>query len=83
MPETPDLTRKLVYELINRARILADKQHGNIASLARTNPDRVNTILVEEVGEVANALLEGGRNELVSELLDVAQVVVAWLEVLV
>jgi NTP pyrophosphatase (non-canonical NTP hydrolase) len=37
-------------------------------------------ILMEEVGEVAMAILKGKRFEIFSELIQVAAVAVAWLE---
>lgn len=37
-------------------------------------------ILVEEVGEVAKALIEGDKNSAMRELIEVAAVAVQWLE---
>jgi NTP pyrophosphatase (non-canonical NTP hydrolase) len=41
-----------------------------------------NTVLVEEVGEVAHAILENDIDNLREELIQVAAVCVAWLETL-
>jgi NTP pyrophosphatase (non-canonical NTP hydrolase) len=38
------------------------------------------TVLMEEVGEVARALLDGNADQLETELVQVAAVAVAWLE---
>jgi NTP pyrophosphatase (non-canonical NTP hydrolase) len=40
------------------------------------------TILVEEVGEAAQEVLDGSRNALIEELIQVAAVTVQWLEIL-
>jgi NTP pyrophosphatase (non-canonical NTP hydrolase) len=40
------------------------------------------TVLLEEVGEVARAVLEGDRDNLRDELVQVAAVAWAWLEAL-
>ena len=44
--------------------------------------DRKNTVLGEEVGEVANAILEDDVLNLRNELIQVAAVCVAWIETL-
>lgn len=44
-----------------------------------TDHERVS-VLLEEVGEVARAVLEGDRAGLADELVQVAAVVFAWLE---
>ena len=70
-----------VFELIVRERERQDAKWGwPNAGLAGTNIDRKNTILGEEVGEVARAILEGDDAGLEAELVQVAAVCVAWLE---
>lgn len=39
-------------------------------------------VLIEEVGEVANAMLEGDPEKLLTEVVQVAAVAVAWAEAL-
>lgn len=48
--------------------------------LAGTDIHKKVSILLEEVGEVANAVLERDWNNLEKELVQVAAVAVAWLE---
>ena len=68
---------------IKSARAIADQKWGTEESIPFFNfasDDRILTILTEEVGEVARALLDGDPDNLRLELLDIAQVVTAWLE---
>ena len=44
------------------------------------SPERWVTILMEEVGEVAKAVLENNNSEYVDEMIQVAAVVIAALE---
>jgi len=61
-----------------------DRKWGeeSIDLVADTKARTVVTILVEEVGEVARAVLEGDDENLVDELFDVMQICCAWLEAL-
>jgi hypothetical protein len=55
--------------------------HGDCSSAAV--PDAVKVaVLAEEAGEVARAFLDGDRNGLRRELVQVAAVAQAWLEAL-
>lgn len=72
-----------IYDRINDERTRQDKKWGDQSG----NPHFLwNAVLVEEVGEVANAILEGmhvadgGIESLEEELIQVAAVTVAWLE---
>lgn len=75
------MTRAEVFELIDVARNECDERWG---TKSLNQPGRSaytsTTILLEEVGEVARAVLESDSEGLRNELLDVAQVAVAWLE---
>jgi len=55
-----------------------DEKHGEWSLNRKQN--FAMTILAEEFGEVARAVLESDSENLVDELFDMAQVVVAWLE---
>lgn len=71
--------RDFIFERISNHRDKIDKRYGRNGFAGLSN-DKRNTILAEEIGEVARAVLEGDRANLEDELIDVAQVVVAWLE---
>ncbi|MCK5601615.1 hypothetical protein KAR91_07100 [Candidatus Pacearchaeota archaeon] len=66
--------------------ILAERQHQDI-KWGKPNHDPFiwQTILTEEVGEVAHEVLAGvgHTNNLKDELIQVAAVAVAWLEVII
>lgn len=72
-----DSIMRLVLDDIVTERHLQDIKWG---APCLTNPDRWNTILVEEVGEVSNAINEKDWDNLKKELVQVAAVAVAWLE---
>jgi NTP pyrophosphatase (non-canonical NTP hydrolase) len=65
-----------VLDLVKAERIHQDDKWG--PSVLRPTPGLV--VLVEEVGEVANAMLESDSPELVKELIQVAAVAVAMVE---
>jgi NTP pyrophosphatase (non-canonical NTP hydrolase) len=70
-----------LWQEILRSREAADRKHGP-ASIERIGADSGSwlTMLVEEVGEVANALTyDGPADGLRAELIDVAAVVTAWI----
>ena len=71
--------RESIFERISNHRDFIDRRYNREGFVGLDKNVR-NTILVEEVGEVAKAVLEGDRANLEDELYDVAQVVVAWLE---
>jgi NTP pyrophosphatase (non-canonical NTP hydrolase) len=57
--------------------------HGDRSCGSRnTSAHEKVTILAEEVGEVAHAVLEGDTINLADELVQVAAIAVAWLRVL-
>ena len=57
-----------------------DRQDTKFGDQSRNSLDRWNTILGEEVGEVAKAILEEDNENLEEELVQVAAVCVAILE---
>ncbi len=57
-----------------------NRQDAKWGAQRHLHPDRWNTILVEEVGEVSNAINERDWSNLATELTQVAAVCVAWLE---
>lgn len=81
------MNRAKVYEYIDdeRARQAAkwggvhEWGTGDCSSNAVRGPVKM-TVLMEEVGEVARALLDGNADQLETELVQVAAVAVAWLE---
>lgn len=71
------MNRDEIFALINEERGSQDRKWGaNRALTART----FLAILVEEVGEIAKASLEHDEENMKEELIQVASVVVAWLE---
>ena len=57
--------------------------HGKGSCASDEVPEPIKAaVLLEEVGEVARALLEGDREGLATELIQVAAVAVAWREAL-
>lgn len=58
------------------------RQDEKFGSQRRLVPDRWNTILGEEVGEVAHAVNEHDRENLIEELVQVAAVCAQWLKAL-
>jgi NTP pyrophosphatase (non-canonical NTP hydrolase) len=81
------LTRPDVFALVDaereRQRERWDGNHdwgtGDCAS-PNVDPSTKLVVLVEEVGEVARALLDRDPHELQRELVQVAAVAVAWIE---
>jgi NTP pyrophosphatase (non-canonical NTP hydrolase) len=70
--------RNEIFELINKER---DKQDAKWGALPRHLSDVVwLTILVEEVGECAQAILKCDWSNLKAEIIQVATVAIAWLE---
>lgn len=72
------MRREEIYRLISERRNYANEKNGNHDWLRK--PFVGQTILSEETGEVARALIEEDELGLINELIDVAQVCVAWLE---
>lgn len=72
------MSRDEIFELINKER---DKQDAKWGALPRHLSDMVwLTILVEEVGECAKAILKLDWHNLKLEIIQVATVAIAWLE---
>lgn len=83
LPPTVDVaTRERILRLVVAERARQDAKWGwPNAGLAGCDPHKKLSILVEEVGEVAEALLDRqSDDELRDELVQVAAVAVAWLE---
>jgi NTP pyrophosphatase (non-canonical NTP hydrolase) len=72
--------RDKIFESISEARFKADNKWGDNSLFFCTDKTLAVTVLLEEVGEVARAVLENDNENLKNELIDVAQVVVAWLD---
>lgn len=68
--------------LANRRKAHEKHKHTDGGSMESMDPSRPAwlAILVEEVGEVANALTYDGRSALRDELVDVASVATAWID---
>lgn len=76
-----DVAKQLsILSKIGRERDRQVAIYGAENALTRPNLDRKLTILTEEVGEVARAVLNGDIANLHEELVQVAAVAVAWLE---
>jgi NTP pyrophosphatase (non-canonical NTP hydrolase) len=75
----PDV-RDLVYDRIDLERIRQAALHPGETCADRAPETFKLTILLEEVGEVARAILENTRDQQIKELTEVAAVAVAWLE---
>ena len=71
--------RQDIFERISNHRDFIDKRYNREGFTGLDKTLRL-TILAEEFGETARAVLEHDRANLEDELYDVAQVVVAWLE---
>jgi NTP pyrophosphatase (non-canonical NTP hydrolase) len=70
--------RNEIFELINKER---DKQDAKWGALPRCLSDMVwLTVLMEEVGECAEAILKRDWSNLRLEIVQVATVAIAWLE---
>lgn len=69
-----------VYQEVERARLKAHEKHGeNSIEVEPADSPRWLAILVEEIGEVANALTyDGPQDNLRAELVDVLAVASAW-----
>lgn len=78
------MKREAIYDGIDTARDVADEKWGEVSIPERMYDQAYRytlaTILMEEVGEVARAILERDDESLASELFDVCQVAVAALE---
>lgn len=72
-----------VYREVEWARIAAHEKHGeNSIEVEPASSPRWLAILVEEIGEVANALTYDGKGDLRAELVDVLAVAAAWVDAL-
>lgn len=72
------MSRDEIFDLINKER---DKQDAKWGALPRNLSDMVwLTVLVEEVGECAEAILKRDWDNLKLEIIQVATVAIAWLE---
>ncbi len=72
------MNRQEIFDRIDRHRDAMEIKHGKETLMHRQ--DIALAVLVEEVGEIARAMLEETPERLKEELFDVAQCIVAWLE---
>lgn len=72
------MQRQDIFSRLSDHRDAMDLRHGDWSLNRQQN--FAMTILSEEVGEVARAILENDRENLKDELFDVLQVCTAWLE---
>lgn len=69
-----------LYREVLNARLDAHAKHGeNSIEVEPANSPRWLAILVEEIGEIANALTYDGKGDLRAELVDVLAVGSAWI----
>jgi NTP pyrophosphatase (non-canonical NTP hydrolase) len=74
------MTRQEVFELVEKERLYQNKKWQRKDN-EWDRPDTTKlTVLAEEFGEVARAILENNPGNLKEELVQVAAVSVAWLE---
>lgn len=73
-------TFKSVGRLIKAERNRQDAKFGPYGSAPQKSPFELMSVLVEEVGELAQALNDGDAAHAHEELVQVAAVAVAWLE---
>jgi NTP pyrophosphatase (non-canonical NTP hydrolase) len=71
--------RELILHAINGERIRQDKKWGKINKKMLAS---MPSVLLEESGEVARAVLEKDHDNLQVELVQVAAVCVKWLEII-
>ena len=80
------MDRAFIFELINQERRRQDEKWGRRPGYWPASQDRKLAVLVEEVGEVAEAILTDSKGkpaqDIRMELVQVAAVAVAWLETL-
>lgn len=72
------MNRQEIFDRISQHRSAMDDKYGDESLSSR--PGVALPVLMEEVGEVATAILNGDVENLKDELYDVGQVIVAWLE---
>lgn len=72
--------RNEVFEAIELERYRQNKKWRRGQNEWKSHPQRKYLVLAEEVGEVAEALLNIDKENLRDELIQVAAVAVAWLE---
>jgi NTP pyrophosphatase (non-canonical NTP hydrolase) len=71
------MNRQEIYAWIDEERDSQDLKWG---PNRRQNPHTWLSILVEEVGEVAKAILQNNTSGLCEELIQCCAVIIAWLE---
>ncbi len=75
------MTRAEIFAAINLERARQDEKHGaNGMGGANMSRDRRHTVMSEELGEVARAILDGDEAGLRAELTQVAACAVGFLE---
>lgn len=75
------MKRSDIYRFISAERMRQSVKHpGQTIADDTTDPYKKLAILLEEVGEVARAMLDGKPIEMRTELLEVAACCVGWLE---
>jgi NTP pyrophosphatase (non-canonical NTP hydrolase) len=75
-----DIQMDNVFRLVREERRQQDAKWGPSNRILVGTPEEQLAILVEEVGEVAKAVVERDAEETENELIQVAAVAVAWLE---
>jgi len=79
----PDILAAVTAERARQSRLWdRDHEHGHGDCSSPDVPEAVKVaVLAEEAGEVARAFLDGDRDGLRRELVQVAAICFAWLEV--
>lgn len=77
---TSDQGQLDALRLVRNERDRQDQKWGTIDKFDDRNPDRWLAILMEEVGEVAEAILEKRNKDAITEAVQVAAVAVAMVE---
>jgi hypothetical protein len=85
-PYTEFMRRQVVFNRVSLERGRQDYEYGEYGGLGNMRPGERLSILAEEVGEVAKEVNElsepGAQQRLREELVQVAAVAVAWIQVL-
>jgi NTP pyrophosphatase (non-canonical NTP hydrolase) len=74
------MTRAQIYAAIDAERARQEAKHPMTCASPLMDEHEKLTVMTEEVGEVARALLDGDEPNKRDELVQVAAVAVAWLE---
>lgn len=82
MAYSDNARRERIYEAVDEERERQDRKFHERSGFWPVSDERRLAVLMEEVGEVANTILEGHSADMATELVQVAAVCFKWLEAL-